>query len=184
MFYAFSIRSMLKKLVFIALILAVVRLYLLPNYILPVRYSDYVERYCEEYGLSKWLVYSVIYTESKFDSDAVSVKGARGLMQLTEGTGAWAAEKLGIEGYSGDLLFEPAVNIRIGCWYIDNLRNQFGDMETALAAYNAGSGNVSGWLDSDEHSLDGVTLYSIPFGETDRYVKKIEKLERLYELIY
>ena len=66
-------------------------------------------------------------------------------MQITDKTGQWAAKELGIKDYSDEKLYDPEINIQIGCWYINKLLNQFEDVETSLAAYNAGSGNVSKW---------------------------------------
>ena len=59
----------------------------------PIEYSNYVEHYSEKYNVDKYLVYSVIKTESKFNPDAVSRKGASGLMQITDLTASWAAKE-------------------------------------------------------------------------------------------
>ena len=64
------------------------------------------------------------------------------------------------------------------------LEDYYKDIETALAAYNAGMGNVSGWLKDEKYSSDGVTLKDIPFGETKRYVERVKKLQVIYEILY
>ena len=150
----------------------------------PQEYKSYVEKYAQEYNVDKNLVYSVIKCESNFNKDAVSRTGARGLMQISEMTGIWASDILKVENYSSDMLFEPEININFGCWYLKRLIDQFDDESTALAAYNAGSGNVSKWLLESEHSNDGVSLDYIPFRETENYVKKVEKARKIYEYLY
>lgn len=170
----------------IIFILAVVgRYYLIPEVLLPTKYSGYVEKYADEYNIDKYLVYSVIKTESGFKNEAVSNKSAKGLMQITENTGEWAAEKIGIEDFDVEDLHDPETNIRIGCWYLSYLLNQFdGELSTALAAYNAGSGKVREWLENSDYSSDGITLDTIPYEETLNYVNRVSMTLYLYLKVY
>lgn len=171
--------------VFLLLAAAVFRYFVVPEYILPKKYSEIVEKYSDEYNIDEYLVYSVIHAESGFKKEAVSHKAAKGLMQITESTGQWAAEKIGIEDFETNDLLEPETNIKIGCWYLSELLEQFdGEKTTALAAYNAGSGKVNGWLSEAEYSLDGKTLNKIPYEETLNYVRKIELIYKLYKFVY
>lgn len=152
----------------------------------PLHYFDTVEEYAERYELDPYLVLSIMKNESKFNPEAVSKKEARGLMQIAPITGEWASEKLNIEGYSSEMLFSPELNIQIGCWYLSMLNNQFNnELELIIAAYNAGSGNVSKWLNNSEFSSDGQSLDYIPFGETRIYLQKVlrdyERYKRIYE---
>lgn len=148
----------------------------------PMKYEDVIDKYSAEYQLDPALVCAVIYTESKFDPDAVSVDGARGLMQVMPETGEWIAAKLGMRAtYDVDKLFEPDTNVRFGCWLLNYLYSRFdGDSRKALAAYNAGQGNVDKWLTQPECSSDGVTLDHIPFRETRNYVKKVKAAHDIY----
>jgi soluble lytic murein transglycosylase len=150
----------------------------------PLKYLEAVKHYSGMYGLDPLLVMSVIRVESMFRPDAVSSKNAIGLMQVTKGTGRWAAEKLGLKDYTDEKLFEPDTNIHIGCWYLASLYREFGDTDLVLAAYNAGSGSVSRWLSDARYSKTGETLDSIPFGETERYVKKVKDSIRIYNRLY
>jgi soluble lytic murein transglycosylase len=152
---------------------AVLLLILAFNYLYPLRHVDLIKRYSADYGIDPALVCAIINTESGFRADARSHKGASGLMQIIRGTSDWAAEEIGIEGYSYERIMEPELNIRIGCWYIATLVGQFGDMDTAIAAYNAGSGNVAKWLGDERYSRDGYHIDSIPFGETENYLRKV-----------
>jgi soluble lytic murein transglycosylase len=153
--------------------------------IFPTKYSDYVEKYSEEYGLNKNLVYSIIKAESGFNPKAISPRNAKGLMQIMDTTGEWAAEKIKIEDFESSMLLKPETNIRIGCWYISKLINQYDqNIDLALSAYNAGSGNVAKWLKDADISSDGVTLDRIPFKETENYVKKIKRYNYIYKKLY
>ena len=152
--------------------------------VLPLEYQDMVEKYAAAYGLEKSLVNGVIFAESHFEPDAVSVAGAKGLMQVTDETGWWAAEQMGLSADTVDLK-DPNTNIRIGCWYLNWLLEKFdGTTETALAGYNAGHGNVTKWLANEEMSADGITLEEIPYDETKTYVKKVQLAQLAYRFIY
>ena len=162
----------LKKI--IALLLLVLLAFLgvqqgMKKYFYPYNYKEYVEKYSNEYNLDPLLVLSVIKAESKFKENSTSSKGAKGLMQIMDSTGQWISSK---------------INIKMGCWYLNNLIEQFGNVDTALAAYNAGSGNVSQWLQDSEYSKDGETLYNIPFAETKKYVDKIKVNYKMYQYLY
>ena len=152
--------------------------------VLPLKYQDTVEKYAKMYELEKSLVNGVIFCESHFEPQAVSHADAVGLMQITEETGWWAAEQMGLTPDTVDLT-EPDTNIRIGCWYLNWLLTKFdGVKETALAGYNAGYGNVQKWLADEEMSRDGITLEEIPYEETKFYVKKVQLAQQVYRLVY
>ncbi len=150
--------------------------------VLPLKYEQYIERYSDEYSLPQYLVMGVIRAESKFDEKAHSGY-ARGLMQITDDTAKWIAKEFEIE-YFEDMVEEPETNIKMGCFYLSYLTKKYGNTHTALAAYNAGPGNVNSWLSDERYSDDGVTLYEIPFGETKRYVQRVEMFRGLYEKLY
>ena len=156
-----------KITLFFAVVILLCRFVVLPH-IFPKKYQQEINYFCQQYELSPSLVYAVIFTESRFDKNAISSKDAKGLMQIGEITGEWAAELLDMEQYQKQMLFEPNINIQIGC----------------LAAYNAGSGNVSKWLQDSHYSDDGKTLIDIPYGETKRYVKKVMFVQKIYQWLY
>lgn len=151
------------------------------KYAYPLKYKTEVSAYADMYGLPRALIYSVIKTESGFNPDARSDAGAAGLMQITESTGKFIADKLGAVSYD---LYDAETNISFGCYYIKYLFSRFGDKNTALAAYNAGEGNVSLWLSDESYSKDGKTLKAIPFLETRAYLKKIWKSFEKYKKLY
>ncbi|MGL5714935.1 MAG: lytic transglycosylase domain-containing protein [Paraclostridium sp.] len=147
----------------------------------PRFYKEYVETYSKEFGVDKSLVYSVIKTESKFNKNAISRKEAKGLMQISEITQKWAEEELELTNID---IYDAKTNIRIGCWYISKLFNEFGDLDLVVAAYNGGSGNVSKWLKDEEYSKDGSKLHNIPFNETKNYLKKVKESYKIYKVLY
>ncbi len=147
----------------------------------PRKYSEYVSKYSKEFNIDENLVYSVIKAESKFIEDAVSHKGAKGLMQISDITRDWAIEELNL----GEIdIFNPETNIKIGCWYLNKLFKEFGDLNLVIAAYNGGSGNVRKWLGDKAYSEDGKSLDIIPFEETSNYLKKVTKNYENYNEIY
>jgi len=156
----------------------------------PLRYKDLVIKYARENDLDPLLVFSVIKAESNFNPNATSHKNARGLMQIIDDTGIWAAEKMGIEGFKVESLYDPEINIKIGCWYLRNLRNEIykcsGEInnDLVLAAYNGGIGNVQKWLKDKQYSSSGKSLERIPFKETENYVKKVNNYRKIYEKLY
>jgi Soluble lytic murein transglycosylase and related regulatory proteins (some contain LysM/invasin domains) len=151
----------------------------------PLKYADYIQKYSVEYKLDPYLVSALIKAESNYKNEAKSHKSANGLMQITGGTGEWIAAKMKINGYSNELLYNPEINIKMGCWYLNNLREEFGeDIHLVLAAYNAGRGNVKSWLEDKNYSKDGKTLDYIPYKETDQYIKKIETNYNIYKFLY
>ncbi len=151
----------------------------------PLEYSEFVERYSKEYAVPQEVVYSVIRTESSFESDAVSYKGAIGLMQITPETFDWLRFKMGESDtpVSSDLLYNPEINIKYGTYYLSLLYTEFGVWDTAFAAYNAGRGKVNEWLGNPENNKNGK-LINIPYPETAKYVEKVNKALENYKKIY
>lgn len=151
----------------------------------PRYYKALVLKYARYYEVDPAIIHAMMKVESKCNSNAISYSGAKGLMQIMDRTGKWGAEQVGIEHYDNDMLFIPEVNIQIGCWYISKLLKQYeGDIDIALAAYNAGSGNVAQWRNNPKYSLDGKTLHTIPFKETKDYVVKVKRSYKIYRFLY
>ncbi|MDD3840618.1 MAG: lytic transglycosylase domain-containing protein [Clostridia bacterium] len=151
----------------------------------PISYKELIFKYSDKYEIDPYLVASIISVESNFDPNARSHKDALGLMQITSPTAIWIAHKIDYKQFSEKMLFDPEINIMFGCWYIDNLREEFGDnLRNILAAYNGGRGNVNKWLSDKNYSNDGISLNRIPFKETDNYVHKVIDKYNKYKNIY
>ena len=147
----------------------------------PIFHSDLIKAHADQHGLDPFLVAAVIRTESRFRENAVSSKGARGLMQIMPDTGRWASAQMGIEAYDDDMLLDPEVNIRIGAWYMSYLLSLFNHDEViAIAAYNGGPANVEKWLDSGDWSGRIEDAGSIPFAETARYLSRVTSAYQVY----
>lgn len=136
----------------------------------PLLYCSCVKKYAAEYDLDEAYVCAIIWTESKYDKNALSAAGAMGVMQITERTAKWCADMLGLP-FEINMLFDAEYNIRLGCYYIRYLANRFQDMDMVLAAYNAGEGNVKNWL---------AYGTGIMFDETNRYVSTVNRVMPIY----
>ena len=170
--------------VFIIILLLLGALFLGLRWLYPRQYSPLVEKYADQYGIDQNLVYAIIKCESNFNEDALSSAGAFGLMQITESTYKWALTRENVKQTEAESFYDPELNIRYGCAIYSILSAEFPEVSVALAAYNAGRGRVLSWLSSDAYSDDGKTLHTIPFAETDGYVKKVLKTQKIYNLIY
>lgn len=147
----------------------------------PVAYSDLIVKYAKENDLDPFLVMAVVKVESNFVPEAHS-GFAGGLMQLTEETASWNAQDMNItEDYD---YMDPETNIKFGCHYLRHLIDIYENIDTALAAYNGGMGNVNSWLKNPEYSDDSVTLKYIPFPETRNYVSRVNDSREHYKNMY
>ncbi len=121
-----------------------------------VSYNEIIAKASKKYGVSENLIHAVIFTESSYNPDALSPKGAGGLMQLMPGTA---------ETYGAADRFSPEENITAGTKYLKFLLDRYkGDVKLATAAYNAGEGAVDKYGDVP------------PYSETKAYVEKIATL--------
>ncbi|MHB0885628.1 MAG: lytic transglycosylase domain-containing protein [Bacillota bacterium] len=151
----------------------------------PMPYQNLIRSYSTVHDLDPYLVASLIRAESKFDPNAVSHRGAVGLMQLMPDTARWAAGRLGLDDFDVAHLNDPDTNIRLGTWYLADLRNEFGgDMILALAAYNGGIRNVRDWVAGKVIEPGNVRVEAIPFGETRLFVRGVLDGHDRYRLIY
>lgn len=179
-------RKFYSKITIFILLILVVFLSVTPikKAIYPLRYEDIIVKYSNEYQLDPYLVMAIISAESRFDANANSHKDAMGLMQVTEQTAKWCVDRFELD-ISSENLYNPDTNIHIGCAYMDFLIDVFdGELQTAVAAYNAGQGNVKKWLADKAYSSDGKTLSDIPFEETKNYVEKVMKRHEIYKKLY
>lgn len=151
--------------------------------IYPKEYEQQVTTYSEMYNVDENLIYAIIKAESNFDPNAVSNKDARGLMQLMYDTADDVAQMVEIE-INEKTLLEPDNNINLGTKYISMLIEKYENIEVALAAYNAGSGNVDKWIAENTIKADGSNIENIPFKETNNYVRKILRDYEIYKNIY
>lgn len=150
---------------------------------LPLRHEDIIRQQAKAKNLDPALVAAVIYQESRFRPRESSA-GALGLMQLLPDTAHFIAGKTGGTKFTTEDLATPQINIQYGAWYLRYLLDHFDDDEiTALAAYNAGIGNVQKWLaESGQTHIQDVE--DIPFPETREYVKNVLESRKEYRAEY
>ena len=149
------------------------------------RFDPLIDAHAEAHGVDADLVRAVIQVESAFNPLAVSNTGAMGLMQLMPDTAEWIAKQLGDTGYSIEALHEPDRNIRYGTWYLSSLEREFhGNDILALAAYNAGRGNVHDWMKENNWSDNFKDIDAIPYKETRDYVRQVIGDQKKYRELY
>ena len=183
--------SFWKKLLLMILVLASLSYFIWQNedfqrkYLYPYDYQDTINFYADRYEVDRNLVASVILAESKFRQDATSVHGARGLMQIMPETGSWIATQIEDDSFSVDKLYNVNMNIKYGTWYLSELQTEFeGNEVLALAAYNAGRGNVYEWMQKYHWNINFKDYTKIPFPETKEYVKRVLENKKHYNKLY
>ena len=136
-------------------------------------------------GLDPYLVTSLVRQESEFTPGAVSRANAYGLMQLLPSTGKQMAKQQGERHFNANELFDPAENLRLGTAYLrQNIDHYGGQVEYALAAYNAGEGPVREWISSGGYKDIPEWVESIPYSETREYVESIMRNREVYHAVY
>ena len=133
-----------------------------------------VHKYSEEYGVEENMILAMIRTASNFNANAVSSSGAIGLMQISPATYTGDIKpRLGSNESEGRL-YDPDFNVMCGVFYFRVWLDYFNSPELALAAYNAGAGNVRKWISSSEYAEGGVLKQDkIPSAATAEYMKTV-----------
>ncbi|WP_249341458.1 lytic transglycosylase domain-containing protein [Sphingomonas sp. 3P27F8] len=134
------------------------------------------------------MIHAISRQESNFDRMAVSGAGARGLMQLMPGTAREQAAKMGLAYNVGALTSDTGYNVQLGSTYFQRIFKQFGSYPLAIAAYNAGPGNVNKWLAANGDPRTGTVdwvdwVEAIPFSETRSYVQRVLENAVVYDLM-
>ncbi|WP_240504571.1 lytic transglycosylase domain-containing protein [Tsuneonella mangrovi] len=141
-------------------------------------------------GTDFTMVHAIARQESEFDETRTSHAGARGLMQLMPGTAREQADKLGMTYMSANLTGDPQYNLQLGDAYFARMMDYFGgSYPLAVAAYNAGPGNVNKWLringDPRNGDVDWLKwIEEIPIFETKNYVQRVLENAVVYESLH
>ena len=151
----------------------------------PAAYKAEVLQYSRAKKIDPRLVLSLMKQESTFRPGVKSPSAARGLLQLVMDTALKYSKKAGFPNLQPDDLYQPRINIAIGCEYIADLRDQFGGLNEAIAAsYNGGEDNVARWLNRSKPREPGIFASEVGFSETKNYVFKVMTNYRIYKEIY
>jgi soluble lytic murein transglycosylase len=147
---------------------------------LPLRHDDIIRQQAADKHVDAALIAAVIYEESRF-RDQTSNAGARGLMQITPETADFIARRSGGVRFEQSDLATPQINIAYGAWYLRYLIDRYKGNDTlAIAAYNAGMGNVDRWVARAGGPSDFDSAKHIPFPETRAYVKNVIERRQQY----
>jgi soluble lytic murein transglycosylase len=155
------------------------------HFAFPLPYRADMERSAKEHNLDIFLLAGLARQESEFDPKAVSVSSARGLTQIMPATGRQLSRTLQLKAYNTARLFQPAVNLQLGAYYLRSIADQFdGHWEAALAGYNAGPNRVKQWLTWADFREPAEFVETIPYAQTRNYVQIVLRNAELYRRIY
>jgi soluble lytic murein transglycosylase len=150
----------------------------------PVVDRDELVRDAKSNGLDPALVAGLIRQESNFNARAVSIAGARGLMQVLPAVGEEVSRTLRYPVWYPQLLFEADANLQLGTAHLAAFTKRYGPVPRVLAAYNAGGSRVSRWV--NRAGMDDPELFAerIPFAETRDYVRLVQRNAGMYATLY
>lgn len=149
----------------------------------PVYFPELLFTEAESQGIDPALALALMRQESLFEYSAESIAGARGLMQVMPATGEYIAQHTEFPNFETDHLWLPYVSIKFGTWYLRQQLGLFeGEQFPALAAYNAGPGNVLEWVKVSD-DLD-MFVEEIPFWESRLYIRTIYINLAAYRRLY
>ncbi|MFN8458361.1 MAG: tetratricopeptide repeat protein [Anaerolineae bacterium] len=150
----------------------------------PIFFPDLIFTEAEKQEIDPALLLAIMHQESLFEQTAESSVGARGLMQVMPATGDYIAERSDfVTNFNADQLWLPYLSVKFGAWYISQQLGIFdGNQFAALAAYNAGPGNVLEWVKTSS-DLD-IFVESIPYRESRIYIRNIYVHLAAYRRLY
>jgi soluble lytic murein transglycosylase len=138
----------------------------------------------KRYGVDPYIAAGLIRQESVFNPNAISRVGARGLMQIMPATGQLISKRQGNGAITSADLYNPVLNIKLGMNYLAQMLGEFGRIEYAAAAYNAGPGRARAWI-AARGSMDIEDwIENIPFSETRGYVQGVLRYAANYQRLY
>ena len=141
-------------------------------------------RQAKSRAIEPTLVAAIIRQESSFNPRAVSVAGARGLMQVMPSVGQQIARSLGYPLWDPGLLFDPDANLELGVTHLAASIHQYPDLPRVLAAYNAGGSRVTRWAAKAGTDDPEIFIERISFTETRDYVRIVERNAEIYRALY
>jgi soluble lytic murein transglycosylase len=149
----------------------------------PLPFENSIRQWSSHAGVDPMLTAGLIRQESAFQPEARSGANAMGLMQLLPKTAQLVAKQARVR-YSRNQLFDPDYNVHLGTIYFAGLRSGMGNVESALAAYNAGEERVAQWNAGQSYRELAEFVDSIPFTETREYVEVVTRNADIYRKIY
>ncbi|MEJ2695281.1 MAG: transglycosylase SLT domain-containing protein [Candidatus Sulfobium sp.] len=142
-------------------------------FLYPFAFREDVEEAAKKYDMDPMITLSVMREESRFNADARSVAGARGLMQIMPGTAHRLDRNLKLGIRDDAQITDAKINITLGTYYLKSLFNEFESFSHVFAAYNAGEITVRKWQQKGNYKSVDVFIEDIPYPETRNYVKRV-----------
>ncbi len=183
----FRLRASRRRLIELALVLALVAwlAWVGLHILLPFPYANIIQSQARKYALDPALVAAVIRVESGYRTDAVSDRGAVGLMQIMPTTARWIRQHGGGLPTAQLNLANPEQNIALGSWFLAYLLGRYANNPVlALAAYNSGPAVTDGWITQRRLTFHSRNGNSIPYPETRYFVARVLRYRRWYRLTY
>ncbi len=151
----------------------------------PVMFRVEVLQYAKKHKIDPRFILAIMKQESSFRTDVKSPSAARGLLQLVMDTALKYNKKAGFPSLQPDDLYNPRINIAIGCEYIADLKTEFGGLYEAIAAsYNGGEDNARRWLNRSKPKDAAIFTSEVGFPETKNYIFKVMTNFRIYQEMY
>lgn len=151
----------------------------------PMPFQEDMGKYAREHGVDPYVVAGLIRQESEFNPKVVSHANAYGLTQILPSTGRDLSRRVGLRAFQPSMLFDPAVNLRLGTYYLKMLLKTFGGRwEDVLAAYNGGGSRVTKWRRFGTFGEQAEFIETIPFDETRDYVQSVLRNAAVYRRLY
>lgn len=179
-----KLKTIFKMLIIIVIVCILLYVYT-KTFVYKITYLEYIESSCSGSSIDPYLVLSIIKVESGFNTNAISSKDAKGLMQIKDSTYSEVSSMFPTK-YEVDS-YDPETNIKVGVAYFKKLLNKYdGNYYVALLAYNGGMGNVNTWISNGIIStdLDVSIVPEIPFKETRDYLRKVISTYNMYKFLY
>ena len=181
----------MKKILYLVLFVIIlfwIGITALKTFVYPIKYIDIIKEEAKNNNIDPYLVLAIIKTESSFNAKATSSKNAKGLMQMIESTANEVNDRINAyKDIENTDIYEVDINIELGCNYFASLIKRYnGNYYLAICAYNAGLGNVDKWIDEGIIS-DNLADYkntTLPFKETEKYLKKVINTYTIYKILY
>ncbi|HUN09655.1 MAG TPA: tetratricopeptide repeat protein [Aggregatilineales bacterium] len=150
----------------------------------PAYYADLVQDAAARYQVDPLLLLSLIRHESLFDTYATAGAGEKGLTQVIPGTAEYIAQQINWPDYQHSDLFRPYAGIEFGAFFLgENLGRFEGNVQAALAGYNAGPGRAANWLSLSGGDPDQF-ITAITIDSTRTYVQRIYGFYTIYRALY
>jgi soluble lytic murein transglycosylase len=152
----------------------------------PIHYQSDIKASAINHKVDPYLVAAIIRAETNYKTGKASKKGAIGIMQIMPDTAQWIIESAKFSNVQlTDIERRADVSIELGSWYLGSLHEQFDhNAIAAVAAYNAGPGNVRSWLNDGVWDGTKETVEQIPFGETRHYIQRVIYYYNKYKELY